>query len=243
VLEQDATEHEPTKVKAKAEMNEKRKQKQEEEESANADGEDVIKVADSSSKPLPRLNPGSTLPTPYFEQDETETLSLSNHISRKVAAIGEAGPSRPPPPKDSSLSKKQKKEMKTKTTGPDWFDLPAAAEADLPRLHQEVEALRLRNNLDPKRFYRKEDGEGKGIKGLPKHFAIGTIVATDKPFGGPSEDNLPRSARKRTLVDELVDDSEARQYAKRKFETLQGGKAARGRGTYARKFAGRKQKW
>ena len=151
--------------------------------------------------------------------------------------------------------------MRKKTTGPDWFDLPAPAEANLPRLHREVEALRLRNHLDPKRFYRKEEGEGKGIKGLPKHFAvsctsgsllykltlqllkIGTIVATDKPFGGPSEENLPRSARKRTLVDELVDDSEARQYAKRKFETFQGGKAARGRGTYARKFAGRKQKW
>jgi len=227
---------------AKAEMIRKGKQKQLEEQSANADGEEIINVADSSSKPLPRLNPGSTLPAPYFEQDETQTPSLSNHISRKVAGIGEAGPSKPPPPKDS-LTKKQKKEMKQKTTGPDWFDLPAPAEADLPSLHREVEALRLRNHLDPKRFYRKEEGEGKGIKGLPKHFAIGTIVATDKPFGGPSEENLPRSVRKRTLVDELVDDSESRQYAKRKFEDFQAGRAARGRGTYARKFGGRKQKW
>jgi len=227
---------------AKTEMNQKIQQKQLAEQSANAVGEDIIKVADSSSKPLPRLNPGSTLPTPYFEQDETQTPSLSNHISRKVAGIGEAGPSRPPPPKES-LTRRQKKEMKKKTTGPDWFDLPAPAEADLPRLHREVEALRLRNQLDPKRFYRKEEGEGKGIKGLPKHFAIGTVVTNDKPFGGPSEENLPRSARKRTLVDELVDDSEARQYAKRKFETFQGGRAARGRGTYARKFTGRKQKW
>jgi hypothetical protein len=72
---------------------------------------------------------------------------------------------------------------------------------------------------------------------------IGTIVTTDKPFGGPSEENLPRSARKRTLVDELVEDSEARRYAKRKFEALQGVRGARGRGTYARKFSGRKPKW
>jgi len=35
-----------------------------------------------------------------------------------------------------------------------------------------VEALRLRNQLDPKRFYRKDEGEGKGIKGLPKYFAV-----------------------------------------------------------------------
>jgi hypothetical protein len=35
-----------------------------------------------------------------------------------------------------------------------------------------VEALRLRNQLDPKRFYRKDEGEGRGIKGLPKYFAV-----------------------------------------------------------------------
>lgn len=32
--------------------------------------------------------------------------------------------------------------------------------------------MRLRNQLDPKRFYRKDEGEGKGIKGLPKYFAV-----------------------------------------------------------------------
>ena len=62
--------------------------------------------------------------------------------------------------------------MKQKTASPSWFDLPAPSEADLPRLHREVESLRLRNQLDPKRFYRKDEGEGKGIKGLPKYFAV-----------------------------------------------------------------------
>jgi len=64
--------------------------------------------------------------------------------------------------------------MRQKTAGPDWFDLPAPAEADLPRMYREVEALRLRNQLDPKRFYKKDEGEGKGIKGLPKYFAVRT---------------------------------------------------------------------
>jgi hypothetical protein len=62
--------------------------------------------------------------------------------------------------------------LKEKTAGPKWFDLPAPSQADLPRLHKEYEALRLRNQLDPKRFYRKDPGEGRGIKGLPKHFAV-----------------------------------------------------------------------
>lgn len=34
----------------------------------------------------------------------------------------------------------------------------------------------MRNQLDPKRFYKKEDGEGKGIKGLPKHFAVSVFL-------------------------------------------------------------------
>ena len=62
--------------------------------------------------------------------------------------------------------------MREKTAGKDWFDLPAPRAADLPRLYREVEALRMRNQLDPKRFYRKDEGEGKGVKGLPKHFAV-----------------------------------------------------------------------
>jgi len=142
-----------------------------------------------------------------------------------------------------TLTKKEKKALKKKTTGPKWFDLPAPAEADLPRLYKEYEALRLRNQLDPKRFYRKDPGEGRGIKGLPKHFVIGTIIPTSTPFGGPSGDNLPRSARKRTLVDELVDDAEARHYAKRKFNELQTSRAAKGRGTLAARKAARKPKW
>jgi hypothetical protein len=63
-------------------------------------------------------------------------------------------------------------QLRKATAGSDWYDLPAPDAADLPRLHREVEALRLRNTLDPKRFYRKEEGEGKGIKGLPKYFAV-----------------------------------------------------------------------
>lgn len=125
-----------------------------------------------------------------------------------------------------------------------------------------MEALRLRNQLDPKRFYRKDEGESKGIKGLPKYFAvrplfrgtgcrldsdyrpqIGTIVAEPTPFASSNPANLAKSERKRTLVDELVDDAEAKSYAKKKFKELQTVRGARGRGTLAKKMAGRKPKW
>lgn len=72
---------------------------------------------------------------------------------------------------------------------------------------------------------------------------IGTILPSPSAFGGPSADNLPRTARKRTIVDELVDDAEARRYAKKKFLELQTVKGSRGRGTLAKKLGPRKPKW
>jgi hypothetical protein len=44
-------------------------------------------------------------------------------------------------------------------------------------------------------------------------------------------------------VDELVDDAEARRYAKRKFEELQSVRGANGRGAWAKRQALRKKKW
>ncbi|KAG5648292.1 hypothetical protein DXG03_004864 [Asterophora parasitica] len=168
--------------------------------------------------------------------------------SAERASSSRAVPAPPVPPPELTksgkpLTRKEKKELKNKTAGADWFDLPAPAEADLPRLHREVEALRLRNQLDPKRFYRKDEGEGKGIKGLPKYFAIGTILPSSTPFGTASGDNLTRANRKRTLVDELVDDAEAKRYAKKKFEDLQGVRGAKGRNTLQDKKAIRRVKW
>jgi len=56
-----------------------------------------------------------------------------------------------------------------------------------------------------------------------------SIIPTSTSFGGTSDDNLPRSARKRTLADGQVDDAEARHYAKRKFNELQSSRPAKGR--------------
>ncbi|KAG1748606.1 Fcf2-domain-containing protein [Suillus lakei] len=236
--------------KAKANARESANVKKALRENAFGAGEDIIKLdGDDSDRPLPPLDPGER-PSAYFEfvkgrRDAPATVRDPDIQRAEAATSGTVTPAPPPKPKltGKMSNKKERKAMRNQTAGPSWFDLPAPAEADLPRLHREVEALRLRNQLDPKRFYRKEDGDGKGIKGLPKHFAIGTIVTTNMPFGTASTDNLPRAHRKRTLVDELVDDAEARRYAKRKFEDLQAVRGARGKNTLHQKNALRRPKW
>ncbi|KAJ3789172.1 Fcf2 pre-rRNA processing-domain-containing protein [Lentinula aff. detonsa] len=240
-------------------------EKEKEEARTQQDKEDVLTLEKIDSQPpLPPLNPG-ILPPSYFnftsgsssqaeikKQDDSEPSSsgILNSLSRDpLAEIAESALAKAASTASSplefhdgkDLTKKQRKELKPKTAGPDWFDLPAPSESDLPRLYREVEALRLRNQLDPKRFYRKEEGEGKGIKGLPKHFAIGKIITTDTPFGGASGDNLTRAERKRTLVDELVDDAEMKRYAKRKFEDFQKVRGARGKNT--KNVRKQKPKW
>ncbi|KAG1772264.1 Fcf2 pre-rRNA processing-domain-containing protein [Suillus occidentalis] len=236
--------------KAKSNARESANMKKALRENAFGAGEDIIKLdTDESQRPLPPLDPGK-LPRAYFEfvddrRDVPPTVRDPDVERAEAATSGNVAPAPPPKPTLTGKisSRKQRKTMRNQTAGPSWFDLPAPAEADLPRLHREVEALRLRNQLDPKRFYRKDDGDGKGIKGLPKHFAIGTIVTTNTPFGTASTDNLPRAHRKRTLVDELVDDAEARRYAKRKFEDLQAVRGARGKNTLHQKNALRRPKW
>jgi Fcf2 pre-rRNA processing len=69
------------------------------------------------------------------------------------------------------------------------------------------------------------------------------VVPTKTPFGGPSVENLSKGERKRTIVDELVDDAEAKSYAKKKFKELQTVRGAKGKGTLAQKKALHKPKW
>lgn len=139
--------------------------------------------------------------------------------------------------------KKKSKHARTVqiSTGSSWFDMPefgasasrlaalkkqSAADAghakttggdarlaSAQQLRREVQALRLRNALDPKRFYR---GSAKN-QAMPKFAQLGKIIAS------PLEPKavLSRQERGRTVVEELIRDAEAASYAKRKFSESQ----------------------
>lgn len=75
-----------------------------------------------------------------------------------------------------------------------------------------MQAIRLRNALDPKRFYKG----GTKEKGMPKFAQLGRIISS------PLEPKmkLTKAERGNSVVEELIKDAEASAYAKRKFSEV-----------------------
>lgn len=113
------------------------------------------------------------------------------------------------PPYSESLRrlKARRREERSKTKGPNWFGLPAPEMTE--ELKRDLEVLRMRHVLDPKRFYKKND-----LKDLPKYFQVGTVVDSPADF---YHARVPKKDRKQTMVEELLADAEFRRYNKKKY--------------------------
>ena len=100
------------------------------------------------------------------------------------------------------------KRAPAKDAGPGWYGLPRA---DATVSADDRAALALRGVADPKRHYKRQDA--------PSEFAaLGTVVAGK--FDGASG-TLKKRERKTGLMGELLADSGARSYAKRRFTAVQ----------------------
>ncbi|CAM4714953.1 unnamed protein product [Lepidochelys kempii] len=121
--------------------------------------------------------------------------------------------------------KKQRKAEREKTTGDGWFGMKAPEMTN--ELKNDLKALKMRASMDPKHFYKKNDRDG-----LPKYFQVGTVVDTPIDF---YHARIPKKQRKRTIVEELLADSEFRRYNKRKYQEIMTEKAALATGKKNRK--------
>ncbi|XP_006021924.1 deoxynucleotidyltransferase terminal-interacting protein 2 [Alligator sinensis] len=131
-----------------------------------------------------------------------------------------------PPVKESLQQlKKQRKAEREKTTGDAWFGMKAPEMTS--ELKNDLKALKMRASMDPKRFYKKNDRDG-----LPKYFQVGTVVDTPVDF---YHARIPKKQRKKTIVEELLADSEFRRYNKRKYREIMTEKAALAAGKKNRK--------
>ncbi|KAM4895943.1 deoxynucleotidyltransferase terminal-interacting protein 2 isoform 2-T2 [Sylvia borin] len=131
------------------------------------------------------------------------------------------------PPYRESLHqlKKQRRAEREKTTGDGWFGMKAPEITS--ELKNDLKVLKMRASLDPKHFYKKNDRDG-----FPKYFQVGTVVDSPIDF---YHSRIPKKQRKRTIVEELLADSEFRRYNKKKYQEIMSEKAAFAAGKRNRK--------
>jgi hypothetical protein len=92
------------------------------------------------------------------------------------------------------------------TAGPDWFNLPKTELT--PELKRDLQLIRMRSVLDPKRHYKKENGKAK----IPEFSQVGTIIQ------GPTEffsGRIAKKDRKKNFVEEAL----ALERQNRRFES------------------------
>lgn len=116
-----------------------------------------------------------------------------------------------PKTKGRRALKRDRKVEREKTLGKKWFEMRAPDVDDNTRM--DMEMIRMRGVLDPKRFYKHNDR-----RALPKYFQMGTVVDEGTDF---YSSRLTKRQRKQTLVEELMADANIRQYNKRKYSEVQ----------------------
>ncbi|KAL1923922.1 uncharacterized protein VTP21DRAFT_6957 [Calcarisporiella thermophila] len=183
---------------------------------------------DSKQKSFPKLEPGIEIKSQLYIQRGSHgaaKLASSTLVASEIdksrgprKVLGQI--SLPTERGDNKLSKKERKELRDSTAGAGWFDMPKPELT--PELKRELQVLKLRNVLDPKRHYKKAD------KTSPAYFQVGTVIEGSAEF---YSSRLTRKERKRTILEEVMGDTEMRHYYKRKFREVQessqsGGKKA-----------------
>ncbi|KAI0840637.1 Fcf2-domain-containing protein [Hypoxylon sp. FL0890] len=120
--------------------------------------------------------------------------------------------------------RKSKKEMAVKAdAGPSWFNLPRT---DLtPQLKKDLQLLRMRDVLDAKRFYRKDNSRPL----VPEFSSVGTIVEGPTDFFNA---RLTKKERKRTLLEEVLETEDNTRKFKSKYGEIQAAKASGKKGHY-----------
>lgn len=133
---------------------------------------------------------------------------------KRVVKEGFESESRLEPVRADQLSRSERRNLSKKrrdaTAGPKWFDMPTR---ELDMEHKlTIDAIRLRETLDPSRFYKKRSTEKIG-----KHFQVGTVI--EHPMDYYSS-RATRKERKQTLVDELIADAEFKKNVKKRYRKL-----------------------
>ncbi|KAJ8123970.1 hypothetical protein O1611_g9469 [Lasiodiplodia mahajangana] len=120
-------------------------------------------------------------------------------------------------------ARKSKKEMAHKANaGPQWFNLPAT---DLtPELRRDLQLLKMRDVLDPKRHYKKDN-----TRAIPAFSQVGTVIP------GPTDyfnSRMTKKERNRTLLQDVLEAEDTSKRFKSKYGEIQAAKTSGKKGHY-----------
>ncbi|RWA07905.1 hypothetical protein EKO27_g7211 [Xylaria grammica] len=106
--------------------------------------------------------------------------------------------------------------------GPQWFNLPAT---DLtPELRRDLQLLKMRDVLDPKRHYKKDTN-----RAIPEFSQIGTVIP------GPTDyfnARMTKKERKRTLLEDVLETEDTTRRFKNKYSEIQAARTSGKKGHY-----------
>jgi len=128
-----------------------------------------------------------------------------------------------------SITKERKKQAQ-ETAGPGWYNLPKTELTD--EVKRDLQVLKMRKVLNTKQHYKREDS-----KAIPKFFQMGTIIEGSHEY---YSSRISKKERKRTMVDELLADSEFRKKNKKRMIEYEMRKGAGGKGHHKKKIQKRK---
>lgn len=160
---------------------------------------------------------------------------------RAVAEDADPNDGMPPGVKDkwdklprAKRTKSQKRLDTVATSGKGWFDMPRRPLASLSDVEKrEIQALRLSNAMDPKRFMR---GEAKRDNAkIPEYFQMGYVV--DSAQNARAGTQAPsQKINKASFLSSLMGDEKGKEWAKRKYAQVQEKAQSGGKGFYKRKM-------
>lgn len=203
------------------------------------DGTEMIRLDDDETIMVPRTTKEDSVNASQLDKNKPKKLRnrlsvLPDTHEDSLSALEVTGGT----PVAKKPSKRELDEYRRRSAGSEWFGMPAfpgsssknvskdsrieggkssytggdARAATGKEMRQQLTAIRLRNALDPKRFYRGSGGTGSE-RSVPKYAQLGKVV------GGGLEPTsvLTKTQRANSVVGELMRDSGTVSYSKRKF--------------------------
>ncbi|KAF2819150.1 Fcf2-domain-containing protein [Ophiobolus disseminans] len=162
---------------------------------------------------LPKLRPGQLADTYEKTEGSITRLDHSKLIDKKQQALANGIKKID----DPIAAKRQKLEEKKATAGKEWFNMP---KTDLtPELRRDLQLLKMRSVLDPKRHYKKDNSRND----IPEFSQVGTVIEGATEF---FSSRLSKKERKQTILEEVIAQEQESGRFQRKYEDINKSKAS-----------------